>query len=121
VECVEARERNELELVPHRSELALELRDRVIVEVTLPVERRRAVVGEALARELAVDRFRELTSELEVGFAGLNPQQIGVRCECETASDGCRWSRVRAIEPFRGAVSREERLVAVVDVTRDEV
>src|SRR4029453_19551423 len=46
VEGVEAREGDELELVAHRAEIALEFRDGGVVEVALPVERRRAVVGE---------------------------------------------------------------------------
>ena len=58
VQRVEAGQRDELELVAHRAELALELGDRRVVEVLLPVERRRAVVGEQLARELRVDRLR---------------------------------------------------------------
>src|SRR5712692_3178900 len=48
VERVEAGERDELELVAHCAELALEPGDRRIVEVLLPVEGRRAVVGEHL-------------------------------------------------------------------------
>src|SRR5712671_3513353 len=40
VERVKAGEGDELELVAHRGELALELRDRRVVEVLLPVERR---------------------------------------------------------------------------------
>src|SRR5688572_10255529 len=46
VERMEAGERDELELVAHRAELALEARDRRVIEIALPVERRRAVVGE---------------------------------------------------------------------------
>ena len=37
---VDAGERDELELVAHRRELLLELRDRLVVEIRLPVERR---------------------------------------------------------------------------------
>src|SRR5205823_329108 len=59
VERVEAGERDELEAVAHGGELALELRDHSIIEMALPVERRRAVVGEELVGELRVDRLRE--------------------------------------------------------------
>src|SRR3954453_17627058 len=51
VERVEPRQRDELEPVAHRAELLLELRDLRVVERLLPVERRRAVVGEELAGE----------------------------------------------------------------------
>jgi hypothetical protein len=60
VQRVEAGQRDELELVAHRAQLALELGDRRVVEVLLPVERRRAVVGEQLAGELGVDALGEL-------------------------------------------------------------
>src|SRR5262245_29018315 len=46
VERVESRQGDELELVAHGAELALELGDGGVVEVLLPVERGRAVVGE---------------------------------------------------------------------------
>src|SRR5690606_26418697 len=52
VEGVEAGQGDELELVPHVAELALELGDRRVVQVPLPVERGRAVVGEHLVRVL---------------------------------------------------------------------
>src|ERR1035438_9598619 len=45
--------------VAHGAELALELGNRGVVKVLLPVEARRAVVREQLAGKLLVDRFRE--------------------------------------------------------------
>jgi hypothetical protein len=42
---VEAGERYELKLVPHLGQARLEGRDRFWVELLLPVERRRTVVG----------------------------------------------------------------------------
>jgi hypothetical protein len=56
VQGVEPGERDELEPVAHCREARLELGDRVVVQVALPVEGRRAVVGEQLARERVVDR-----------------------------------------------------------------
>src|SRR5581483_3992742 len=56
VQLVEAGERDELEAVAPFAELILEARDRRVVEVLAPVERRRAVVGEQLAREPLVQR-----------------------------------------------------------------
>lgn len=67
VEGVETRQRHELELVPHSPQLALELGDGGVVEVFLPVEGRRAVVAEELARELGVDGLREGARLLEAG------------------------------------------------------
>src|ERR1700735_3542830 len=48
VQRVEAGQRDELELEAHRAELLLEPCDRRVVQVLAPVERRGAVVGEAL-------------------------------------------------------------------------
>ena len=50
---MEAGERHELVLVAHRAQLALELGDRLGVEVARPVEGGRAVVGQHLARVAA--------------------------------------------------------------------
>src|SRR3546814_5004508 len=46
VELVEARERDELEFVSHRAQLALELGDVVAIEIGFPIEARRTIVGE---------------------------------------------------------------------------
>ncbi|MNF06274.1 hypothetical protein D3C80_2061920 [compost metagenome] len=40
---------NKLELVTHRSELALEHGDGGVIQVLFPVERRRAIIGKFLA------------------------------------------------------------------------
>jgi hypothetical protein len=66
VQRVEAGQGDELELVSHRAELALELRDGVGVQVRAPVERRRAVVGEHLVRVDVLDRLGELAGDLQV-------------------------------------------------------
>src|SRR5688572_20265826 len=50
VESVESRQRDELELVTHGTEFALEPRDRRVVELLPPVEGRRAIVGEQIGR-----------------------------------------------------------------------
>src|SRR4029079_3462771 len=60
VDGVEAGERDELEAVAERSQVALERLDLRIAQVLAPVEGRRAVVGEELAGEPLVDRGGEL-------------------------------------------------------------
>src|SRR5690606_25594091 len=59
VQGVEAGQRDELETIAHGAEFTLELGDGVVVQVLLPVERRRAVVCQHLARELAMNRLGE--------------------------------------------------------------
>src|SRR2546422_7682755 len=65
VEAVEPGQRDELELVAHRAQLALESGDRAVVEIFFPVERRRAVVRAHLARVLRVDAVGERIGELK--------------------------------------------------------
>src|SRR6185369_5331973 len=67
VEAVEPGQGDELELVSHGSQLALELGDGCGVELAPPVEGRRAVVGQHLAGELRLHRLRE----------GLRVPQVG--------------------------------------------
>src|SRR4029453_10229300 len=55
VEGVESGQGDELEGESHGAEFALELGDGGVVQVLAPVERRRAVVGEHLVRELGFD------------------------------------------------------------------
>ena len=59
VEAVETGQGDELELVAQLGQLGLERRDGGVVEVLLPVEARRAVVGEQLAGELRMDSLGE--------------------------------------------------------------
>src|SRR5581483_6261956 len=67
VQRVEAGERDELEPVAPAAQLLLEAGDLDVGERLLPVERRRAVVGEQLPRVPLVDRLRELLRLTEVG------------------------------------------------------
>ncbi len=55
----------------------LEGGDGGVIEVALPVEAGRAVVGQQLAGELGADGSRELTGLLQVGRARLHPEHVG--------------------------------------------
>src|SRR5690242_16700932 len=59
VERMKAGKRNELEFVAHLAERFAELRDALLVELFLPVERGRTIVGEQLAGEPRMNRLRE--------------------------------------------------------------
>src|SRR5699024_11580761 len=76
VQRVEAGQGDELKGVAHRGQLPLERGDLVVVEVLLPVEAGRAVVGELLLGEVAVDPLGEGAGQLEVRLGGLDPQQV---------------------------------------------
>src|SRR6266508_914658 len=121
VQRVEAGERDELELVADFSKLPLEACNLVVVEVLAPVERRRAVVREQLARELLPDRLGELARLAHVRRRRLAPEQVGVRRVRETAGDRGLDAVVDAEEALGRPLTRAERAVRVVDVARDQV
>src|SRR3546814_5153038 len=67
VQRVEAGQRNELEFVAHGPKFALEFRDRGVVQVFLPVERRRAVISQHLAGKLPMDGFSNFAGIVPIG------------------------------------------------------
>ena len=71
---MEARQRDELEAVAELRQALAEGRDLLVAQVALPVEGRRAVVGEQLAREALVDRLRELGRLAHVRRGRLEPE-----------------------------------------------
>ena len=121
VQRVEARQRDELELVPQSPQLTLELGDRRVVQMLLPVERRRTVVREQLAGELGVDPVGEPLRLVKIRSRGLAPDGVGVRGVRETAGDRHLDAAVDPVEPLGRAVARAERLVARVDVGGEEL
>src|SRR5690606_30223693 len=98
VQCVETSQGNELELVAHGTEFALELGNGGVVQVLLPVERWRAVVGQQLARELTVDGFGKAASVLQIRRGGFAPDQVGVRSVGQTTSNGLIQTGTGAVE-----------------------
>src|SRR5690606_25598654 len=121
VQRVETGQGDELEPVAVGGDFLLELGDGGVVQVLLPVERRRAVVGQQLARVLRVDRLGEGAGELQVRLAGLAPDQVGVGRVGEAARDRLLQALVRLVEPLRGALACAERPVVVVHVGRQQV
>ena len=121
VQAVETGQRDELEFVAHRTEFALELGDGRCVEVALPVERGRAVVGQHLARELLLDGFGKLLGKGQIRLAGLAPDQIGIRRISQAARDRLLDTRTGPIEALDRALAGDEGLVVVVDIRGDQV
>src|SRR3546814_20942937 len=78
VEAVEAGQGHELELVAHRSKLALEPGDRLPVELRLPVEACRAIVRHHLAGLRLLHCLGEAPGVLTVGMARCPPEEVGV-------------------------------------------
>src|SRR4029077_9185803 len=117
IERVEARESDELEAETHRRELALELRDGRIVELPLPIEGWRAVVGEQLAGKLRMDPLGELARFLEIGLGGLAPEQISIQRIGAAARDRRGHAGLHREEAFAGPSpgAVDEGPVALID------
>src|SRR5512134_2284627 len=118
---MEPGERDELELVAHRAQLALELGDRRVIEVALPVERRRAVIRQHLLRVLPAYPFGEALRKAEIRRPGLAPHHVRVLGVRQSPGQGLVEPFARLVEALRGALAGDERLVVFVDVARDDV
>ncbi len=76
---VDAGQGDELVLVAHGRQLALELGDGGVVQVLLPVEGRRAVVRQDLVPVFLLDCFGEAAGFVQVRLGSFAPDQVGVR------------------------------------------
>ncbi|MCY1409385.1 hypothetical protein D9M71_247340 [compost metagenome] len=108
-------------LVTHGRQFALELGDGRVVQVLLPVERRRAVVGQDLVRVFLLDRFGEATGFVQVWLGGFAPDQVGVWRVGQAAGDGLVQAGAYFVEAFLGALASNERLVVRVAVAGQKV
>src|SRR3954471_5339086 len=115
---MEAGQGDELELVPLGPQLRLEMGDRRRVELLLPVEGGRAVVGQELAGELGVEGLGEAPRLLQIGLRGLAPNEIGERGKGQAAGDGAVEAAFQNVEALGGArlVAVDELVVPRVDV-----
>ena len=102
---MEARQGNELELVSHAGQFGLEDGDRLVVELLLPVERGRAVIGQHLAGELGVDAFGEFASFFQIWLRRLAPEHFDIGRIGQAARDGSLKPAANTEEAFRGAFS----------------
>src|SRR5699024_3605111 len=101
-------------------EFALELGDGGVIQVTLPVEGRRAVVGEHLVGVLGLDALGEVAGHLQVRGGGLHPEQVGVRGVGQTTGDTGVDAVTEAVEAFGRTLTGDVGLVALVDVVGDQ-
>ena len=113
---MEAGQGDELELVAHLRQRRLEARNGRVVQLLLPVERRRAVVGQQLAGELRVDGIGKAFGFLKIRLGSLAPDQVGVGRVGQAARDGRIQPAVNAEEAFAGAFAGAEDAVVRIDV-----
>src|ERR1041385_3800088 len=98
----------------------LKLRNRSVVEFLLPVERRRTVVRQQLARILLVDRVSESTRVLHVWFRRFAPDDVCVRRVSQCARNRLVQLRFDGEETFGSPASGKKRMVALVNVAREQ-
>ncbi len=102
--AVDPREGNKLVFVSHVRQLLLEAGDGFIIEIFLPVKRRRAVIGQQFARETRMDSLGKAARLLEIRFRRFTPHQIRIRRVGQPAADRLLDPGVGAEEPFAGAI-----------------
>src|SRR5471032_2376673 len=118
---VDAGQGNELVLVAHGGQFALELGDGRVVQVLLPVEGRRAVVGQQLVRVFLLDGLGEAAGFVQVRLGGFTPDQVGVRRVGQAAGDGLVEAGADFVEAFLGTLAGHERLVVRIAVRGQQV
>ena len=91
------------------AQLALELCDRRVVEVLLPVEGGRAIVGEHLARMRPVHAFREALRLVEVRRRGLAPDEVAIGRVGDGAGDAGLQPVAQAVKTFGRALAGDAR------------
>ncbi len=120
---MEAGQRDELELVAHGAQLALEAGDRRVVQIGLPVERRRAVVGQHLAWIVAPHGLCKALGLAKIRLRRLAPDEVGIGREGDRPGNARLQAVFHPVEAFRRApgVVVDERPVALVDVGGQEL
>src|ERR1700758_4387735 len=105
---MESGQRNKLEFVSHLREFPLEVGDRSIIQVFLPIERRRTVVSEHLAWIVGMHGLCKAARFLEIGMRSLTPDQVSIRSIGNAARNGRLQSSANSEETFRGPFSGNE-------------
>ena len=118
---VDTGQRNELVFVAHGAEFALEFGDGGVVQVFLPVEGRRAVVGQHLAGVFGVHGFGVFARKVQVRCAGFAPHQIGVLGIGHRTGHGLVHALAGFVKTFGGALTGQEGLVDGVKVAGHQI
>src|SRR5579863_1757746 len=98
VQGMEASQRDELKFVSHGCELGLKAGDGGVVELLLPVERRRTVVGQHLARKFRMDGVGKLARFFKIRMRSLAPDELHIRSIGKSAGDGGFNAAANAVE-----------------------
>ena len=112
---------NELVFVAHVGQLLLEAGDGFVIQLFLPVEGRRAVVGQQLARVFRVDGVGKAFCQRQIRRGGFTPNQVRVRRIRQAAADRLFNAGMGAVEAFAGTFAGDEFAVVRVAVRGDQV
>ena len=93
----------------------------LVVQVLLPVERGRAVVGQQFTWAGSVHSLRKFAGKADVWHTGFAPDQVGVRRIGNASADGLFQTVFDTVETFLGALTREEWFVVGIVVAGHQV
>ena len=120
VEGMETGQGDELVAVAQGAQILLEARHRIVIQMGLPVEGRRTVVGQELTRVAGVDGGGELPCLVQIRRAGLEPDEIAVGCVGQSPGDGLLHAAAHPIETFDGTLTGEEAMILGVHVAGEQ-
>ena len=104
--AVDPRQGDELELVAHIRQLLLEAGNSFVVEVFLPVERRRAVISQQFARIFRVDGLCKATRQFQIRRGGFTPDQVSIWRIRQATADRLLNARMSTEEAFTVKIPR---------------
>ena len=119
--AVDACQGNELVFVAHVGQLLLETGDGFVIQLFLPVEGRRAVVGQQLARVFRVDGVGKAFCQRQIRRGGFTPDQIRIRRVRQATADRLFNAGMGTVEAFTGTLACDELAVVRVAVRGDQV
>ena len=111
---------NELILVAHCPQFALEQLHLRLVQMLCPVEGGRAVIGQHLVGILLADRLGKALGILQIRGRGLAPDQVGIGRVGQAARDGAVEAALQAEEALGRALAGDEGRVILVHIGGDE-
>ena len=112
---------DELELVAHIRQLLLEAGNSFVVEVFLPVERRRAVISQQFARIFRVDGLCKATRQFQIRRGGFTPYQVSIWRIRQATADRLLNARMSTEEAFTGTLAGNKFAVIRVAIGGDQI
>ena len=119
--AVDACQGDELELVAHIRQLLLEAGNSFVVEVFLPVERRRAVISQQFARIFRVDGLCKATRQFQIRRGGFTPYQVSIWRIRQATADRLFNTCMSTEEAFAGTLAGNKFAVIWVAIGGNQI